>query len=48
METTKKEKDLQHGENIRVRDQLDKQLADLKKENNILLDNYEKSKVREE
>lgn len=27
---------------------MDKQIEDLKKENNILLDNYEKAKVREE
>lgn len=46
METTKKEKDLQHGENLRVRDEQDRQIDDLKKENSLLLDNYEKSKVR--
>ena len=48
MDTTKKEKELQHGENSRVRDEMDRQIHDLKKENNLLLDNYEKSKVREE
>lgn len=48
METTKKEKDLQHSENTRVRDEIDRQLQDLKKENRLLLDNYEKAKLREE
>ena len=48
MDTSKQEKELQHQENRRVRGQLDKQIEDLKKENNILLDNYEKAKVREE
>jgi preprotein translocase subunit Sec63 len=48
MDTTKQEKTLQHGENIRVRDEMDRHLHDLKKENSLLLDNYEKSKVREE
>ena len=48
MDTSKQEKELQHQENRRVRGQLEKQIEDLKKENNILLDNYEKAKVREE
>ena len=48
METAAKEKTLQHGENTRVREEMDKRLGDLQKENNILLDNYQKSKIREE
>jgi len=48
MDTAKKEKHLQHGENSRVRDELDRQIADLKKENSILLDNYQKSQIREQ
>lgn len=48
MDTSKKEKELQHGENKRVRDEVDRQVADLKKENLILLDNYQKSQIREE
>ena len=48
MDTSKKEKHLQHGENSRVRGELDRQIDDLKKQNNILLDNYQKSQLREE
>lgn len=48
VDTSKKQKELQHGENKRVRDELEKQIEGLKKENNILLDNYEKGKAREE
>ena len=47
VDISKKEKDLQHGENKRVREELEKQIEGLKKENNILLENYEKGKVRE-
>ncbi len=46
MDTAAKEKTLQHGENTRVREELDGRLGDLQKENNILLDNYQKSKIR--
>lgn len=48
MDTSKKEKHLQHGENTRVRSELERQIDDLKKQNNILLDNYQKSQLREE
>ena len=46
MDAAKKEKDLQHGENRKVRDELEKQIDDMKKENNILLDNYEKAQIQ--
>ena len=46
MDAAKKEKDLQHGENRKVRDELEKQIDDMKKENKILLDNYEKAQIQ--
>ena len=48
MDTSKREKDLQHGETRRVRDEQERQMDDLRKENNILLDNYQKAQIREE
>lgn len=47
MGTATKEKSLLQDENERVRSELEIQIADLRKENDILLDNYQQSKIRE-
>lgn len=47
MGTATKEKGLLQDENERVRSELEIQIADLRKENDILLDNYQQSKIRE-
>ena len=48
MDTASKEKGLVKDEGERVRSELDVQIADLRKENDILLDNYQQAKIREE
>ncbi len=48
MGTATKEKSLLQDENERVRSELEIQIADLRKENDILLDNYQQSKIREQ
>ncbi len=48
LETANREKKLQQEENNRVRQELETQIHDLKSENEILQDNYQKLLIREE
>ncbi len=48
METASKEKNLQEDENLRLKAELQTQIFDLRKQNDILSDNYQKSKIREQ
>lgn len=48
METASKEKNLQEDENLRLKAELQAQIFDLRKQNDILSDNYQKSKIREQ
>lgn len=47
-DTANREKSLIRQENDRVRQELETQIAELKKQNEILEDNYRKSQIREQ
>lgn len=48
LDITNRQKQLQQTENDRVRQELETQIHDLRQENEILLDNYQKLAIREE
>ena len=48
LDTTTKEKHLTNEEQNRIRSEYEKQIQELRKENDALLDNYQKAKIREE
>jgi hypothetical protein len=48
LDITNRQKQLQQTQNDKVRQELETQIHDLRQENEILLDNYQKLAIREE